>query len=111
MNYTTEIIISGALILYILIELIRINFLKKDDNVLVAGLASAILLLFGIYLSFNYGVKLDYGSDLDILQSKAKLMSFIALLSLSVSLFFIFLSIIKSIVWRIQESSENSNLE
>jgi len=104
MNYITEIIIiSGILILYILIEIIRINFLKKDNNALVAGLASVLLLLFGMYLLLKYGVISDYGSLQEILESKAKTMSLIALLNITISIFFILLSVIKSIIWRLKD--------
>src|SRR5690554_5461015 len=105
MNYITEIIIiiSGILILYILIEIIRINFLKKDNNALVAGLASVLLLLFGMYLLLKYGVISDYGSLQEILESKAKTMSLIALLNITISIFFILLSVIKSVIWRLKD--------
>ncbi|HZH86103.1 MAG TPA: hypothetical protein VFD77_02220 [Brumimicrobium sp.] len=103
MNYITEIIISGTLILYILIELIRINFLKKDNNDLVAGLASVLLLLFGMYLSLKYGIILDYSLGVEILESKAETMSLLAVSSLAISLFFILLSIIKFSIWKYRE--------
>lgn len=103
MNYITEIIISGTLILYILIEIIRINFLKKDNNDLVAGLASVLLLLIGMYLSLKYGIILDYSLGIEILESKAEMMSLLAVSSLSISLFFILLSIIKFSIWKYRE--------
>lgn len=103
MNYIVELSISGIMILYVLIELVRINFLKKDNNDLLAGLISVILLLFGMYLSFRYGLKIDNGTKEEILNSKAELMSLFAFLSVSVSMLFIFISIVKFVVWKFRE--------
>ena len=103
MNPIVEIFISGIMILYVLIEIIRINFLKKNNNDLLAGLISVVLLLFGMYLSFRYGLKLDYGTEEIISESKAELMSLLALLSISVSMLFILISIVKYAVFKFRE--------
>lgn len=98
MNYKVEIFLSGIMIVYLLIELVRINLLKKDNNDLLAGLISVILLLYGMYLSLRYGLKLDYGSLTEIQQSQAQIMSFTAIASLVVSLFFIIISVVKFMI-------------
>lgn len=98
MNYKVEIFLSGIMIVYLLIELVRINLLKKDNNDLLAGLISVILLLYGMYLSLRYGLKLDYVSLTEIQQSQAQIMSFTAIASLVVSLFFIIISVVKFMI-------------
>ncbi|HLW29465.1 MAG TPA: hypothetical protein VKX29_01300 [Brumimicrobium sp.] len=106
MNNTTEIIISAILITYTLIEIIRINILKKNNNDLEAGLASVILLLFGMYLSLKYGVVLDYSSPTEILESKAKVMSLVATFSLAFAILFILVSIIKFLIWKLKKMKQ-----
>lgn len=106
LNTTVELSLSGIMILYVLIEIVRINFLKKDNNDLLAGLISVILLLFGIYLSFRYGLKVDYTIGEKISESKAELMPLFALLSVSVAMLFILISIIKFAIWQIRKTAQ-----
>jgi len=56
-----------------------------------------------MYLSFRYGLKLDYGTEEIISESKAELMSLLALLSISVSMLFILISIVKYAVFKFRE--------
>lgn len=91
------------MIIYVLIEIIRINLLKKDNNDLLAGLTSLILFLFGIYVWIRYGLILDYGTEKEILNSKAELMILFAYLSTSVSILFILISIIKFVAWKLKQ--------
>ena len=103
MNPIIEIVISGIMIIYVLIEIIRINFLKKDNNDLLAGLISVVLLLFGMYLSFSYGWKFNLGNEGIFSASKVQLMSLLALLSISVSMLFILISTVKFLVFKFKE--------
>lgn len=102
MNYKVEILILGGMILYVLYEMIRINLFKKNKNSLLAGLVSLLLVGFGIYLSIKNGLILDYGTKEEIIVSKVELMCFFSLLSISIGLLFIFISIIKFVVWRVK---------
>ncbi|PKR81281.1 hypothetical protein CW751_05530 [Brumimicrobium salinarum] len=105
MNYKLEIVLSGIMILYILIELVRINLFKKDNNDLLAGLISVILLLFGMMLSLRYGLILDYGNSQEILKNKNIFMSYLAVISLSIATFSIFLSIIKFVISQLKSKA------
>ena len=105
LNNILEISVAGFFILYILFEFIKINFLKKDNGVLLASLASMLLFGFGLYLWIKYGLILDYGTKDEIINLSALLMFKIALISLFVSLMFILTSIFKLIKWRIKQKS------
>ncbi|MDD2413231.1 MAG: hypothetical protein PHR79_10000 [Bacteroidales bacterium] len=103
MNYIVEILIAGSMIFYVLFEIIRINLFKKSNNALSAGLISMLLLGFGIYLLIKYGLIVDYGADEEVIAAKANWMFVLAILSVFVGLVFIFISIIKLIVWKIKK--------
>lgn len=104
MNIIVEIIIAGLLILYIVFETIRINVFRKDKNGLIAGLASMLSILFGIYLSIKNGLTLDYGTAEEAKNTHALTMACLGLVNILVGGFFILLSIIKFIVWGIKKA-------
>ena len=88
---------------YVLVELIRINFFKKDNNALLTGLISMLLLGFSLYLWIKYGLTLDYGSEEEIYKSEAELMYLIALIGFIIGFGFILISILKMIIWKIKK--------
>jgi len=87
--------------------MIRINIFKKDDLALLTGLISMISLIFGIFLAIKYGLILDYAKEDMIIQSSANLMSKTALACILSGLIFIFISIMKFIIWKVKEAGGN----
>lgn len=92
------------MIFFILFELIKINLFKKDNEALLTGLISMILLGFGLYLAIKYGLLLDYGTADEIINSNAKLMSFFAIANILTGLSFILFSIFKFLIWKVKNA-------
>ncbi len=98
MSFIFETILSVLLILYILIELVRIHVFKKSNTVFLAGFISLLLIVFGFYLALKYGLILDYGSLEEINNSKAEQQILIAVLNLGTGFFFLFISFLQWII-------------
>jgi len=92
------------MILFVLFEVIKINIFKKDNDALLTGLISLLLLGFGILLSIRYSVPLDYGTDEKINRPHVEIMSHFAIANTLIGFGFILLSIIKFIIWKIKKT-------
>ncbi len=103
MNYILEILISSFMILFILCELIRINIFNKDNNALLTGLISLLVIGFGLYLWIKNGLIIDYCSDNEIKKLKAELMYCIAIINILTGTFFGITSIFKLIIFKIKK--------
>ncbi len=90
------------MIFFILFEFVQINVFKKDKNALLTGLISLLLLVFSLYLWIKNGLLLDHGTTNEIQNAHAELMFFSAITGLFISLFFISISILKYILWKIK---------
>ncbi|MDD4150645.1 MAG: hypothetical protein PHE33_11535 [Bacteroidales bacterium] len=104
MNYIIEISLSAVMISFVLFETIKINIFKKDNDALITGLISLLLLGFGILLSIKYSVPLDYGTVEEINRPHAEIMSYFAIANALIGFGFILLSIIKFIIWKIKRA-------
>jgi hypothetical protein len=98
-----EIILGVAFPLYILVELFRINILKKDNNALFAGLISLMSIGFGLYLSVWYGLIFEYGTLEEISSSNAEIKSTLGQIDIVTGFIFVLISISKWLIWIIRK--------
>ena len=89
------------MISFVLLELIRINIYKKDNNALLAELISMLLIGFGVYLWIKNGLILDYGIGDEIKSAHAETMFSFAIASVLTGFVFILISLLKFMVWMI----------
>lgn len=102
MNYIAEIIIATLLSLYVIFELIRVNFYNKVNNSVLVMLLSMLLTGFGMYILVRYGLILDYKSEAEITSSHAQLMIIVAFISLSIGLAFVAVAFLKFLIKQVK---------
>lgn len=107
MDIKLELFISIALTLFVLIGTIRVNLFKKSNDALLIGLISMLSIMFGIYLWIKNGMTLDYGTEVQIAETYAPIMLALGITNILVSLLFIFISIVKYLVWKISKDYIN----
>ena len=103
MNINVEIVISSIFTLFVLILGIRLYLLKKENDELILVLTSMLSVIFGLYLCIKNGFILDYGTKIQIAQSHAKGMFDLGKTNILICLFFIFVSILKYLIWKIKK--------
>ena len=108
LSHIIEISVVSLLTIFILIQFVLINFLKRDRLALLTGLFSMICIGFSGYLWIKYGLIIEYGKTEDILQSQASVLSVVALLGLVVGLSFVALSIVKFIYLKLRKPEQNN---
>jgi len=103
MNINVEIVISSIFILFVLILAIRIYLLKKENAELILVLISMLSILFGLYLCIKNGAILDYKTKIQIAQANAESMFDFGKTNIVIGLFFIVISILKYLIWKIKK--------
>ena len=103
MNINVEIVISSIFISFVLILAIRIYILKKEHDELILVLISMLSILFGLYLCIKNGAILDYSSKIQIAQANSKSMFDLGKTNILIGLFFIVVSILKYLIWKIKK--------
>jgi hypothetical protein len=103
MNINVEIVISSIFILFVLALAIRIYLLKKEKAELILVLISMLSILFGLYLCIKNGAILDYGTKIQIAQTHGESMFDLGKTNILISLFFIVISILKYLIWKIKQ--------
>lgn len=105
MEIKIEILISSILTLSVLIGVIRNSLFNKEYDGLMVGMISMLSIIFGIYLSIKNGMILDYGTEEQIAQNHAPIMSILGTTNIIIGLIFITISILKYIVLKIKKAS------
>ena len=99
MNSSIEIIISVILSLYIIVELIRIIFFRRDNLALFTGFISLISIGFGIYLGIKNGIIIE-----EIQESNAQIFYNFGIANILIGLLFLLISLAKFIIWKIKKA-------
>ena len=103
MNINVEIVISSIFTLFVLILGIRLYLLKKENDELILVLISMLSILFGLCLCIKNGAILDYSSKIQIAQANSKSMFDLGKTNILIGLFFIVVSILKYLIWKIKK--------
>ena len=103
MNFIIEMLLSIILILFIVLELVKIYFFKNDKNILLTIFISLILLGLGLYLLIKYGLILDYGNIDEIKNIHAKIMHKFAISSILTGIGSLLIFITEYLFWKIKK--------
>jgi hypothetical protein len=103
MNFIIEMLLSIILILFIVLELVKIYFFKNDKNILLTIFISLILVGLGLYLLIKYGLILDYGNIDEIKNTHSKIMHNISISSLLTGIGSLLIFITEYLFWKIKK--------
>ncbi|KAA5543961.1 hypothetical protein [Adhaeribacter rhizoryzae] len=104
-----EIIISVALLLYPITQVIRRGIRRKEKISGSIKWGSILSIIFGIYLWLKNGLTLDYGTAEEIIESKAEIMFYFGLSNIILGLLIILILAIGWISRKITKPLPNNS--